>query len=88
MINHLTIRGFDPDTEAGVKALARNRNISMNKAVLTLIRRGMGLREDGQGPETVGHSLDQFIGSWSVAEERSFLKAVSDLNRVDESLWT
>lgn len=87
MINHLTIRGFDPETEAGVKTLARSRNISMNRAVLTLIKKGMGIREDGQGPETVGHSLDQFIGSWSKAEEKSFLKAINNLGRIDESLW-
>lgn len=87
MINHLSIRGFDPDMEAEVRTLAKNRNISMNKAVLALIRRGMGLREDGHCPETIGPSLDPFIGSWSAEEEQSFLDAISDLNRVDESLW-
>ncbi len=87
MINHLTIRGLDPRTETEVKTIARTRNISINKAALALIRKGAGILDPGQGPETVGESLNSFIGSWSAAEERTFLDAIDDLGRVDESLW-
>jgi len=87
MSKHLTIRGLDERTEAEVKALARRRNISINKAALALIRKGAGIQEPGQGPEKVGAALDSFIGSWSEVEEREFMDSIADLGRVDESLW-
>ena len=49
----------------------------MNKAALALIRKGAGIRDKGLGPETVGHSLDSFIGSWSAKEERVFLNSIA-----------
>lgn len=87
VIKHLTIRGLDASTETEIRTLARNLNLSANKAALALIRKGAGIREPGQGPEVVGRSLDAFIGTWSAADERSFLDSIADLERVDESLW-
>ena len=40
-----------------------------------------------KAPRTVGHSLDRFIGTWSVEEEAEFLKAVEIFEQVDESFW-
>ncbi len=44
-------------------------------------------REEREGPRTVGHSLDRFIGTWSAEEEAEFLKAVEIFEQVDESFW-
>jgi len=87
MIKHLTIRGLDRKTEAELQHLAHQRNLSINKAALALIRKGAGIREDGHGPEVIAQALDSFIGSWTEADEQEFLNSVTDLNRVDESLW-
>lgn len=87
VIKHLTIRGLDEQTEAEVKTLARISHVSVNKAALALIRKGAGIRDNGQGPDVVGRALDAFIGSWSGEAERELLNAISDLGRVDESLW-
>ena len=52
-----------------------------------LLRKGAGLRADGEGPETVGASLDSFVGSWSPRQERAFLRSLRDTEQVDEELW-
>jgi hypothetical protein len=87
MIKHLTIRGLDASTETEIRTLARNRNLSVNKAALALIRKGAGIRETGQGPDVVGEALDAFIGTWSEKDQREFLGSIADLERIDEGLW-
>lgn len=87
MIDHLTIRGIDERMEAELKALARRRNLSVNKAALALLRKGAGLHEPGEGPAVIGSALDAFIGSWSDVEEKTFLEAVDDFNRIDDGMW-
>lgn len=87
MIKHLTIRGLNATTEAELKLLARQRNVSINKAALALIKKGAGIRDDGEGPETIGTALNPFIGSWSATEEQEILDSIADLSQVDENLW-
>ncbi len=87
MIDHLTIRGIDADTEVKLKNLAKRRNISMNKAALAFIRKGAGLKEPGDGPAVIGNGLDEFIGTWSAEDEKEFLAAIKDLDRVDPDMW-
>lgn len=87
MTKHLTIRGIDEKTEAELKALARRRNISMNKAALAFIRKGAGLKDPGEGPPTIGSGLDAFIGSWSADDEQALLSAVKDFDRIDAEMW-
>jgi hypothetical protein len=86
-MKQLTIRGFDPELERRLNRLARRHHLSLNKAVLLLLRRGAGLDEGEDRPPTVGSSLDHFIGSWSKGEERGFLAALRDLDPIDESFW-
>ncbi len=37
--------------------------------------------------QTIGHSLDWLIGTWSEEEEREFLQAIEVFEQVDESFW-
>ncbi|HMP72195.1 MAG TPA: hypothetical protein PKE55_02935 [Kiritimatiellia bacterium] len=87
MTKHLTIRGIDEQTETELKALARRRNLSINKAALALIRKGAGIRETGDGPAVIGSGLDAFIGTWSEKDEKEVLTAIEDFSRIDEDLW-
>ena len=67
-MNQLTIRGFDDELADRIRALARREGISLNRAVLRLLRRGAGLGDGNRGPDTVGDSLDHLIGTWTAAE--------------------
>lgn len=86
-MNQLTIRGFDGELERSIRQLAARDGISLNRAVLRLLRRGAGLGEPGQDANLVGGSLDHLIGTWSADEAAEFEDALRDLSRVDEAMW-
>ena len=87
-MKQLTIRGFDERLERRIRQLAREEGISLNRAVLRLLRRGAGLGEVDSGHEAVGDSLDHLIGTWTAEEGREFDEATRDLSEIDPSLWT
>lgn len=86
-MNQLTIRGFDSDLERSIRQLAAREGISLNRAVLRLLRRGAGLGEPGHDANSVGGSLDHLIGTWSADDAAEFEHALRDLSRVDEAMW-
>ena len=57
-MQQLTIRGFDKELVSRIRRLADREGISLNKAVLKLLRRGAGLGEGQGGADTVGATLD------------------------------
>jgi hypothetical protein len=86
-MKQLTVRGFDKALERRLRDVAKTRGISLNQAVLILLREGAGLDMPRRRANTVGDSLDGLIGSWSKAEESEFLQAISVLEEIDPSLW-
>jgi hypothetical protein len=86
-MKQLTLRGFDKPLKDRVRALARERGISLNRAALLLMRLGAGLDDEGKARDVVGRSLDGFIGDWTAAEAREFESAVSVFEQVDEESW-
>ena len=57
------MRGFDHELAEHIRKLAQRERISLNQAVLRLLRRGAGLAAEQGKIGTVGSSLDHFIGS-------------------------
>ena len=86
-MHQLTIRGFDEELERHIRQLASREGISLNRAVLRLLRRGAGLGERSDAPETVGDSLDHLIGTWTAEETSEFDRALEDFSRIDEEMW-
>ena len=87
-LRQLTIRGFEPEVEARIRELARREGLSLNQAVMQLLRRGAGVAEaTHREADCIGTSLDQLAGTWSAADEREFARAVSPLERVDREFW-
>jgi len=86
-LRQLTVRGFGDDVERRVRALARAEGISLNEAVLRLLRRGAGLGSSQGGADVVGDSLDHLAGTWSADELREFTDAVRPTEQVDAAFW-
>ena len=87
-LNQLTIRGFDPEVEEAVRALARRERLSLNQAVMQLLRRAAGRHTQRDAPaHRVGSSLDDLAGTWSARDEDEFTRAIEPLERVDEAFW-
>lgn len=86
-VNQLTIRGFDDDLAKQIRQLADQEGISLNKAVLRLLRRGAGLESVTAGPDIVGSSLDHLIGTWTHEEAIEMDRALRDLSQIDRGMW-
>ncbi len=86
-MEQLTIRGFEEELELHIRKLARSQGISLNQAVLRLLRKGAGLIERKDTPDVVGSSLDHFIGTWSSKEADEIKSAISDFEEIDETMW-
>jgi hypothetical protein len=87
-MNQLTIRGFDEQLEKSLRQLAAERQISLNRAALALMRRGAGLAERRDSSDRVGSGLDTFIGVWSAEDESELRRALEPFERIDPGLWS
>ncbi len=85
-MKQLTVRGFGDELSQAIRRLANRDGTSLNRAAVKLMRRGAGL-EDGQGPDTVGSSLDDLIGTWSRTEEDEMERALRHFETIDEAAW-
>ena len=86
-MNQLSLRGFDKELARRIRELARREGVSLNKAALLLMRRGAGIGEETMHESAIGTALDEFIGTWSAADEKRFLKSIEPLETVDQDLW-
>lgn len=86
-MDQLTIRGFDKELERRIRELARRERISLNQAVLRLVRKGAGLGGEAAQADVVGAALDAFIGTWSAAQAREIDSASACFEELDPSLW-
>lgn len=86
-MNQLTIRGFDDELASRIRELAHREGISLNRAVLRLLRRGAGLGDGNRNVDTVGSSLDHLIGTWTEGEATEMGRVLEELSRVDEAKW-
>ena len=87
MPNQLTIR-YDEKVRREIEDLAEREGLSLNQAVLRLLRKGAGIEERTEDRDVIGSSLDWFAGSWTQEQAHEFDEAVADFERVDEELWT
>ena len=78
-MRQLTIRGFDAELSRCIQGLAAQEHISLNQAVLRLLRRGAGLGRESTGAHVVGSSLDHLIGTWNADEADEMDHAIEDL---------
>ena len=84
-MDQLTIRGFDDELADYIRDLAHREGISLNRAVLRLVRRGANL--DEPDADVIGSSLDHLMGTWTVEEADTFDRALADFSRIDEEMW-
>lgn len=87
-MKQLTVRGFDDELEKQVRKVAEEEGTSLNKAVLTLLRKATGLGEEQPSKPAIGRSLDPFIGTWTEDQEKELQEALGPFEEVDEAFWS
>ena len=85
-MKQITIRGISGEVEKAVRKEAGKKNLSLNKALLSLIEKGAGVRPEA-GKKTVYHDLDRFCGAWPAEEASVFEKTLGHQRKIDERLW-
>lgn len=86
MAHQLTIR-YDDELAAEIEEIAESEGLSLNQTVVRLLRKAAGLDRSRESADTIGRSLDWFIGSWDEEQARELDEAVRDFERIDEELW-
>ena len=85
-MKQLTVRGLGDELVRAIRRLAARDETSLNRAAVKLMRRGAGLA-DGPGPDRIGPSLDDLIGTWSDAEADEVEQALRHFETIDEAMW-
>lgn len=85
-MKQLTVRGLGDELIRAIRRLAARDATSLNRAAVKLMRRGAGLA-DGPGPNRIGTSLDDLIGTWSDAEADEVDRAMRHFETIDEAMW-
>ncbi|MBN1524727.1 MAG: hypothetical protein JW904_09600 [Spirochaetales bacterium] len=81
----ITIRGIDDKLHKGLEELSRKEDSSINKTIITLLRKALGLEQDAKYP--VYHDLDDLSGTWTEKEYKEFLNATAGFEKIDEEMW-
>jgi len=82
----ITLRGLDQALSERVHQLADEGGLSLNQALLQLLRSGAGL--DGKSKsKRIGHALDAFMGTWTQKEADALLQSIESCGAVDEAMW-
>ena len=86
-MEQLTVRGLDEELARRIRHLADQKGISLNRAALTLLRRGAGLAPGKPVADIVGSSLDHLIGTWTDEEGLEMDHAIRDLSQIERGMW-
>ena len=75
-----TVRNIPSALDRALREWARQRNISLNKAIVAAIKRGIGMDEEQEH-----NDLDDLIGTWQQDEE--FEQALTEQDTIEQDLW-
>ncbi len=84
-MKQITLRDLDESTSRAVRDLAEREGISLNKAVLRLLKSATAPRE--RPGKRIGHALDKYFRQWTRAESAAFRKAVAVFEQIDPEQW-
>jgi hypothetical protein len=79
----ISLRNLPGPVEKAVKARARERGLSLNRAVLSLLEDALG----GPRRKRRHDDLDRLAGTWSAADARAFEAGLRKQRRIDPELW-
>ena len=80
----ITLRNIPPSVEKAIRAKARQKKISVNRAVIELLEERVGA---AQRKRVLHHDLDRFVGSWSREKAKEFDDILQDMRQIDPEIW-
>jgi len=86
-MKQLTVRVTEPEVRRRIEELAEREQLSLNQAVLKLLRRAVGLGADALENVPIGEDIQQFAGRWTAEEAAEFNAAVEVFGAIDDEFW-
>ena len=80
----ITLRGIDSTLQKKLEQIADRENASINKTILSLLKKAVGL-DSVEYP--VYTDLDDLAGTWTVDEAAEFNRKTADFSEIDTELW-
>ena len=81
----VTLRKLPPKLEKTIRQRAKQKGVSVNRAVISLLEEHLGTVE--KRPAVEYHDLDALCGSWTKEEAAAFDKALAQQRAIDPDLW-
>lgn len=79
----ISLRNIPPEVENAIRTRARQKRISVNKAVIELLEERVAILREGGA--TVYDDLGELAGAWSAWEAKAFQQVVEIARQKD--LW-
>lgn len=86
-MKQITIRGIPEDIVRTIEKEARRKQLSLNKAIISLLEKATGIRAKEKKKKTLYHDLDHLFGRWTKEEAMIFDKSLELQREIDEELW-
>jgi hypothetical protein len=80
----ITLRKIPPKLARIIQKTAREKKMSINRTIITLLDREM---ERPEQKKAEYHDLDDLAGSWSKGEAEAFDKSLAKQRAIDPDLW-
>lgn len=82
-MNQLTLRNIPDDLERAIRDSSKKSGQSINKTVLDILRKGIGLPDEGNKHR----DLSFVSGTWSQKEFEEFENNIKVCEQIDEDIW-
>lgn len=86
-MRQLTIRNIPEHIEKDIKREARKKNVSLNKACISVLEKATGRKTRRTPRKAIFHDLDHLCGMWSARDSRVFEENLSCQRDIDKDLW-
>jgi len=86
-MKQITIRGISGKVERIVRKQAREKGLSLNKTLVSLLEQSVGVTPGDVKGVGLHHDLDDLSGVWTREDAAAFDRSLQSQRSVDEELW-
>lgn len=83
-MSQITLRNLPDPIEREIRQNARDLKISLNRAILELLQKALGMEEG----KTKKRDLSPFVGTWSSAQVEEFARNTKAFSKIDPEIWS
>lgn len=82
----VTLRNLPKKMDRTIQKRAKEKGLSVNKAVISLLEEHLGMKTGK--PSAEYHDLDALAGAWTKAEADTFDKRLAEQRSIEPELWS